>query len=52
MSAENMAQNGFYMVQKFPCYCNLCEHESSACPQSKEAHVEKIILKFVNKFLM
>ena len=42
----------FDMVRKFTCYCNLCEHESSACPQSKEAHMEKIILKFANKFLM
>ena len=31
----------FDMIRKFPCYCNLCEHESRACAQSKEAPMEK-----------
>ena len=51
MYTENIVQNRFWHGSEVHMLL-LCEHESSACPQSKEAHMEKIILKFGSKLLM
>ena len=44
-SKKTLLNTDFDMIRKFPCYCNLCEHESKACVQSNEAPMEKTWLK-------